>query len=645
MFLIFLLFTLSLGFRDVWVLEDWVVDFMRPTKDVYGAHYELTNPAKRVSPFNIPDENRKHALLINGQYPGPLLNLTLGEEVEITIVNKLHSDAVSIHWHGLHQDKTPYMDGSRGVSQAGILPGSNFTYRFTAINPGEHYYHAHMDSVQASKGLKGPILIHDPEDLYRNDYDEDLLIMLSDEWRNPEVCLRLEGAMPGNDVCADIRWGSVNGQYGNGSKAYPFPIVEVEKGKCYRVHYIMFGANTENFVVDIKGHNQTLISLDGVPVQPLKVNAINMHLGERASTILCADQEPGNYLITLDYDYACSLTPGNFIPPGFSVVPSCLFYAYLKYKSEGDLAHDLKGTGGGQHPKPVDGVRFDLTNNEAWDLTRPVQFDPEPEEPDVRYVINMGLKGPAYKDVKSAPLTTGMWYMDLDGMTPRPWYVPTTPLMHTKGTCGVEDIPLINIPEDAVTVELVINNLSPTAHVLHMHGNYFKVINYMNYPWCNVNATACFVMPYYLNPCDKADVQVGDPDNPNIEFGGYWGCKYNDKKYKDLQNLATPLVKDSFQVWQRSWAVIRFKATVPGYWYFHCHMNQHVSLGMQMILNVLPSQQPPIPADIPTQGNCPIVNPETSTKKSSREEEMLQIIDSLKSERDELHFELLHAEG
>ena len=28
------------------------------------------------------------------------------------------------------------------------------------------------------------------------------------------VCLKLEGAMPGNDVCADIRHGSFNGMYG-----------------------------------------------------------------------------------------------------------------------------------------------------------------------------------------------------------------------------------------------------------------------------------------------------------------------------------------------------------------------------------------------------------------------------------------------
>ena len=89
---------------------------------------------------------------------------------------------------------------------------------------------------------------------------------------------------------------------------------EVEQGKCYRLRWIMMGSNTENFVVDIKGHNMTLISTDGVDVKPIQVSAVNLHLGERADTLICANQEPGNYLITFRYDYACSLLPGNFIP-------------------------------------------------------------------------------------------------------------------------------------------------------------------------------------------------------------------------------------------------------------------------------------------------------------------------------------------
>ena len=72
-----------------------------------------------------------------------------------------------------------------------------------------------------------------------------------------------------------------------------------------------------------------------------------------------------------------------------------------------------------------------------------------------------------------------------------------------------------------------------------------------------------------------------------------------------MQNLETPLRKDSFQVWQRSWAVLRIHAWAPGVWQFHCHMEQHIPLGMVTALNVLPSQQKPVPSDVPSSGSCP----------------------------------------
>merc|ERR1711937_670601 len=199
---------------------------------------------------------------------------------------------------------------------------------------------------------------------------------------------------------------------------------------------------------------------------------------------------------------------------------------------------------------------------------------------------------------------------------PRSWKLPTTPLYHSKGKCGLADIPVINVPETAKTVEVVVQNLSPAAHVLHMHGMPFKVINVANYTsWCGLQHSSCFLLPWWapvgsLNQCPMARRQPGDPNNKNIEMGGYWGCTYDEKTDKATQNLQTPLVKDSFQLWQRSWAVIRFKADRPGMWYFHCHETQHLMLGLQTVFNILPSQQPPVPADVPTSGShfCPTVN-------------------------------------
>merc|ERR1712216_51979 len=133
---------------------------------------------------------------------------------------------------------------------------------------------------------------------------------------------------------------------------------------------------------------------------------------------------------------------GNFIPPGFSPVPYCQFYGFLNYKGHNKIPGKSKkdgdapiGTGGGKTPKPVSGVAFDLTNVDAWQMTRPLYPEPEPAKADHQIIINLGLKGPTYKNPTDTPLSKGRWYMDSPGKSPRPWTVPSTPLMHTMGEC------------------------------------------------------------------------------------------------------------------------------------------------------------------------------------------------------------------
>jgi FtsP/CotA-like multicopper oxidase with cupredoxin domain len=205
------------------------------------------------------------------------------------------------------------------------------------------------------------------------------------------------------------------------------------------------------------------------------------------------------------------------------------------------------------------------------------------------------------------------------------WTNPLTPVLHTKGKCGAEGVPITNVPENVTTIELVINNLSPTEHVMHLHGGYFRVINTAKFEWCAIDKPECFMMPQGLNPCPEEDRANGDlnhtwqwlPDyRPNVDKHPirtpwikaplYWGCKYNEGKDKPHQNLQTPLYKDTLSVWQRSWSVVRLEATNPGMWLFHCHLQPHIPLGMMMVFNVKPSLQPPIPETVPTQGPCPV---------------------------------------
>jgi FtsP/CotA-like multicopper oxidase with cupredoxin domain len=285
-----------------WDVRDWVVDYLRPTADLGGS-------AKRKAPFDIDNAHKKSALLVNNMYPGPLVEAYDDELICITVTNNMLSEALSIHWHGLHMVGSPAMDGVYGVTQAGIpAQGGSMVYRFVG-NAGTHFWHAHMQANQADQGLKGPIVIRPRAgDPHAGLYTEERLLVLSDEWRDPAACLRAEGAQPGNPVCAEIDKASWNGAWGDGSAAYPWPLVTVAAGTCYRLRLIAMMGQAQNFLLSLAGHTTTLIAVDGADVEALNVTQLNLHAGERADVVVCADQPAGSYLVSAQYARSLAMT-------------------------------------------------------------------------------------------------------------------------------------------------------------------------------------------------------------------------------------------------------------------------------------------------------------------------------------------------
>jgi FtsP/CotA-like multicopper oxidase with cupredoxin domain len=113
---------------------------------------------------------------INGQIAGPTLRWKEGEDVTVTVTNRLKEDT-SIHWHGIYLPF--YMDGVPMVSFAGIKPGTTFTYRFKVRQAGTYWYHSHS-SGQEQEGMYAPIVI-EPAKGERYKVDRDYVVMLSDQ--------------------------------------------------------------------------------------------------------------------------------------------------------------------------------------------------------------------------------------------------------------------------------------------------------------------------------------------------------------------------------------------------------------------------------------------------------------------------------
>jgi iron transport multicopper oxidase len=92
----------------------------------------------RTYDFNVswvarnPDGLRDRPVIgINGEWPIPHIEATVGDRIIVNVHNQLGNESTSLHFHGLFMNGTNEMDGVVGVTQCGIPPHSSFTYNFT----------------------------------------------------------------------------------------------------------------------------------------------------------------------------------------------------------------------------------------------------------------------------------------------------------------------------------------------------------------------------------------------------------------------------------------------------------------------------------------------------------------------------------
>jgi FtsP/CotA-like multicopper oxidase with cupredoxin domain len=114
--------------------------------------------------------------------PGPVLVLTRGEPVEITLVNRM-TEPTAIHWHGIElesfYDGVPGWGGEPGNITPPVDPGQSFVAKFTPRRPGTFIYHTHWHKdAQLSGGLYGPLIVLEPGERYDPETDHIFIISL-----------------------------------------------------------------------------------------------------------------------------------------------------------------------------------------------------------------------------------------------------------------------------------------------------------------------------------------------------------------------------------------------------------------------------------------------------------------------------------
>ncbi|KAL0957110.1 hypothetical protein HGRIS_003204 [Hohenbuehelia grisea] len=225
---------------------------------------------------------------------GPLVKANWNEKFSITIANRLTDKSMpvdtAIHWHGLFQRGSSWADGPAFVTQCPIVPNESFDYVFDADHPGTFWYHSHL-KAQYCDGLRGPIVIYNPNDPYKHLYDvddESTIITLAD-WYHLFSTQIKGAARPDSTLINGV------GRYKGGPQV-ELAVVNVEAGKRYRFRLISM-ACAPNWQFSIDGHQMTIIEADGEYTEPLDVDSIQIFAGQRYSYVLKADQPVGNYWI------------------------------------------------------------------------------------------------------------------------------------------------------------------------------------------------------------------------------------------------------------------------------------------------------------------------------------------------------------
>ncbi|KAG6863970.1 hypothetical protein C0991_001496, partial [Blastosporella zonata] len=246
-----------------------------------------------------PDGFSRPVVLAGSAFPGPAILGKKGDRFQLNVVNKLTDGSMakstSIHWHGIFQRGTNYVDGAASVTQCPIATQESFLYDFNVPDQaGTYWYHSHL-STQYCDGLRGAFVIYDPQDPHRKLYDidnESTIITLADWYHAPAHTLLGPGQLPPESVATLING---KGRYAGGPSV-PFSVVNVVWGKRYRFRLIAMSCDPA-FTFSIDGHSLTIIEADGENTVPLKVDSLDIYAGQRYSFILNANQPIGNYWI------------------------------------------------------------------------------------------------------------------------------------------------------------------------------------------------------------------------------------------------------------------------------------------------------------------------------------------------------------
>ncbi|RGP64827.1 hypothetical protein FSPOR_7763 [Fusarium sporotrichioides] len=563
-----------------------------------------------------PDGFSRKMLLVNGQSPGPVLEI----DQDDTVVVKVHNESpeeVTVHYHGLEMKGTPWSDGVPGVTQHPIKPGSSFTYKFHATQYGSYWYHSHHRG-QIEDGLYGAIIIHprhdEPNPFHLISEDEhtvhkikeavekvkpivisDFVHLTSDEKWNMTVAAGIEDSCydsilfngKGKVECLDKD--VVDANLNEIQKAY----LELVPGGAEFTDKACLPASALNALAGGLGNEEALLpgTFSGCKETDGKIETIKIsnYFGQWESWLAFDIVGAINFVsgvFSIDgHDMWVYAMDGSYIEPqkvqAIPVTNGDRYSIVIKIANSGDYkmrfsANSAPQLIAGHAVLSIEGYSAAEGNVEPWinivgvpaskevaifNQAVAFPYPPSPISPtaDVTFNLSMAIKGASYLWALN---DTGLMSKDLDEQ--RPTLFNPKPYINNNVTISTK----LGQWVDLVFVAAL---FPQPPHPIHKHGSKMYMLG----------AGTGF---FRWNSVEEAIKEIPD------QF-----------------NLVNPPRRDAFSSapaeMEPSWVVVRYHAADAGPWLLHCHINNHMVGGMMMVIQDGVDAWPEVPEEYAESGN------------------------------------------
>ena len=629
---------------SVWWINDGQWQRVNPKDTLCGDTIDTTTCTK---PFGVDGYTFRSFIAVNGQIPGPTLIVPQNKLVKVNVINRLASESISIHWHGMHQRGSNWMDGVEHITQCGIPPGASFTYIFKAAQYGTHWYHSHS-GAQRTDGLFGALIVLEEKNTQRNkllkkirgmgitnyiDSEPDKYTLSLLDWQKSnslDLFTQIHSGIRYFDtdevselsVPADRTksiddaeigpvpyWsGLINGRGKHESIDYinsSLSLFRVEPEKAYRFRLI--GAQSlYAYRFSIEKHNLIVIATDGEFIQPKEVDYIIIHSGERYDFLLKTmtdaklNEYGSNFMIravTLDKTYT----------PTYDTMMENSAEAILYYRNmpNSDEYEEIA--------KKAEKVSERCQKRQCTALNCPFKNFPPGTNIKCMHINELSLLTPFNSNdmLPDVQATEKLFFnfafegtSETSTINARNLQLPSAPLAllnneqdnektfcdltgNSKCDTGGQEV----IPSDCYCI-----------HVKSIQaGKSVQMVLSATGPAPEKTTNFLFAHPVHLHGhyFHVVDIQFGEIDengkltrgNDDINCGGTKSCTNPSWQTNDYATgksgkiPPTAPLKDTLLIPAGGYAVVYFKSDNPGWWFLHCHIEVHQLEGMGVIIN------------------------------------------------------------